>query len=86
MVDALGDVQHPSAVHRGQRSVEHAPVGFVGAHVLGGNDVLEVGAELGGGPFEQRVVDVGHNDEVESFIEPCKGFDRIGKRFPVADA
>ena len=86
MVDALRDVQDPRAINRSQRRVEHAPIRLVGADILGGDDVLEVDAELGGGPLEQRVVDVGHDGEIKLFVQPREGLDRVGKRFPIADA
>ena len=86
MVEALRHVQDAGAVEGLPRSVEHSPVGFVCAHVLRGDDMLERGPERFSGSFEDGVVDVGDDRQVRGLAEAREGCDGVRERRPVARA
>ena len=66
--------------------LEVGGVGLVAAHLLGGHDQVELGAQVAARDAEQLVVDVGDDPDLVALREPVHGRVRLPERQPVGDA
>jgi hypothetical protein len=74
------------AAHAPRRLFEVDRVGLVAAHLLGGDDEVEFGAQVAARDAEQFVVDVGDDADFVAFAEPVHRRVGLAEGQPVGDA
>ena len=88
MVQALGHVEEPLAgdaqiVDTGQQGREAERAGLVRAHVLGGDDEVEVDAEARRAAGERGPVDVREDDQAIPGVQPMEGVGGVREGRPL---